>query len=166
VDNFNWNDWTTWPGIRSLAIENPVIELKRLREDNARTRFLDHNEIERLLGAAKPDLRPIIITALHTGMRRGEIFDLTWQNVDFRNRIITVQKSKSGKQKRIPMEVTLFDTLKTLPSRFKKGLVFPSPKTGKRRDNIKKAFRNALKKANLEDVRFHDLRYVLSLLMF
>ena len=143
-----------------LLWENPTAKIPMLKENGARTRFLDQEEIAALLEAASPGFRPVAITALHSGMRRGELLNLKWLDVDFKNRIITIQKSKSGKKRTIPMDRTLYETLRDLPSRFEKGYVFPSPvKPGKRRFDWQRQFRNAVDGANIEDIRFHDLRH-------
>ena len=142
-----------------LVAENPARGIKPLRENGARLRFLDQDEIRRLLAAASDRFRPILTMALHTGMRRGEIMKLEWSEVDLRNRILRVRESKSGKQRTIPIDDTLHSTLRSMTSRFKKGLVFPSPVTGNPWTDFKRQFRNATKKAHIDDFRFHDLRH-------
>jgi len=143
-----------------LVAENPAAGIKALRENGARLRFLDQAEIQALLKAASNGFRPVVIMALHTGMRRGEILNLRWPDVDFNTRIITVQVSKSGKKRVIPIDDTLYDTLKSLPSRFGKGFVFPSPVKEKQPQyDFKRQFGNAVKKTAIENFRFHDLRH-------
>ena len=143
-----------------LANSNPAGSIGRLRETGARTRFLDGHEIQRLLAASSESFRPILITALHTGMRRGEILNLKWADVDFKNTIITVQESKSGKKRMLPMDDTLCETLRVLPTRFKRGYLYPSPvKEGKPQYDFKRQFRNAVTKAGIDNFRFHDLRH-------
>ncbi len=144
---------------RGRVVENPAQGVEKYEENNARTRYLSTGEIERLLEASSDDFRPVLITALHTGMRRGEILNLQWPDVDLKARVILIRESKSGKQRKIPMDETLYETLSVLPSRFKKGYVFPSPRTGGRRYDFKKPFRAAVTKAGIEDFRFHDLRH-------
>lgn len=95
--------------------------------------------------------------ALYTGMRRGEIFNLKWFDVDFNRGLIQIRESKSGKKRVVPINVTikmLLDDLKP-----KSEYVFPSPKTGGKLDNIKRSFRRAVTEAGIEDFRFHDLRH-------
>ena len=70
--------------------ENPAKPVKLLRENNARLRYLTKDEIDRLIDAAHTQLRPIITLAVNTGMRRGEIFDLQWGEIDLKNRVIDV----------------------------------------------------------------------------
>ena len=142
-----------------LVAENPTRGIKSLRETGARTRFLDQDEIRRLLAAASAHFRPILTMALHTGMRRGEIMKLEWSDVDLRNRVLRVREAKSGKQRTIRITDTLHGTLRGLTSRFKKVLVFPSPVTGNRWTDFRRQFRNAVNTAKIEDFRFHDLRH-------
>ena len=143
----------------NLIVENPTHGIPKLRENGSRMRYLDQDEIRRLLECASVRFRPILTVALHTGMRRGEIMKLEWRDVDLRNRVLRVRESKSGKQRIIPIDDTLHSTLRGLPSRFEKGLVFPSPVTGNRWTDFKRQFRNATKKAKIDDFRFHDTRH-------
>jgi len=148
----------------ALTLGSVAVEIKKLGEKGARTEFLGQNEIDRLLKKASDDLRPILVMALHTGMRRGEIFNLQWRDVDLANRVITVRESKSGKKRTIPIDETLYSILRGLPSRFTKGLVFPapkSPKDGKQkvRHDVKREFNDAVAKAEIKNFRFHDLRH-------
>jgi len=143
-----------------LVTENPTQGIKPLRENGARTRFLDRGEIQQLLEASGETFRPILMTALHTGMRRGEIIELRWTDVDFNNRMITIQDSKSGKKRMIPINDILNETLKVLPSRFKKGYVFPSPVRPEQHwRDFRWQFGNAVKKADIHNFRFHDIRH-------
>ena len=122
--------------------------------------FFDVEEIQQLLEASSVPFRPILITALHTGMRRGEILNLRWPDVDLKNRMIVVQESKSGRKRMIPIDDTLYNTLYSLPSRFQKGYALPSPLNPEnRRFDVLRQWRNVIKKTELENVRFHDLRH-------
>ncbi len=125
--------------------------------DNARRRYLTVKEETILIGNASPAyLKDVIIFALHTGCRRGEILASRWkENIDMQRRAITVQASKGGKLKVIPMSETLF---KMLSRRSKvrdiSGRVFPYEMNA-----VKDAFERAVEKAKLEDLHFHDLRH-------
>ena len=66
-------------------------EVKTFREDNGRIRFLTEEEETRLLPHCGPNLKPLVITALHTGFRKSELLSLRWENVDFRHRLIRVE---------------------------------------------------------------------------
>ena len=71
---------------QGLAIHNPCRKVKRYREDNERNRYLSDEEEARLIAALdnqRTGLRPLVVLAIHTGMRRGELLNLRWANVDF-----------------------------------------------------------------------------------
>jgi len=138
--------------------ENPARQIKPLREDNRRLRYLIKEEIDRLETAASRHLRPIIILAVNTGMRKGEIFNLKRSYVDLKNRFIEVIKSKNGEKRVIPINKTLLEALHQLPRRIDSPYVLPG-KEGKKRTDCKKSFRTAMKKAEIEDFCFHDLRH-------
>jgi integrase len=97
------------------ALENPVRHQKPLRVNNRRLRYLSHEEMARLLEIADPVLLPVLITALHTGLRRGELLALIWQDVDFKLGMIRVVRTKNGERREIPMTDTLRDTLQHPP---------------------------------------------------
>ena len=80
-------------------------------------RHLEKDEIARLLAHAGPHLRPILITALHTGMRRGEISNLQWRDIELKQRTLYVRESKNGEGRRLPISDELRATLMNLPSR-------------------------------------------------
>ena len=130
--------------------DNPARKVKLLREDNKRLRFLSTDEIHRLLSAADPRLKPIVIAALHTGMRRGELKGLAWKNVDLGIGIVYVLNTKSGKPRELPMDSTLRELLRTLPKTGEKVLDC---------SNLRKLYEQAVKDAKLEDVNFHTLRH-------
>ncbi|MDA2924160.1 site-specific integrase [Acidobacteria bacterium AH-259-L09] len=133
--------------------ENPANPVKLLREDNARLRYLTKGEIDRLIAAAHPDLKPIITLAIHTGMRRGEIFDLLWEHIDLRNKVLEVIHPKNGEKRAIPINKTLLEALHRLPRRIDSPYVFPG--NGGRLTDIKTSFLTARKKAGLDDVTLH-----------
>jgi len=137
--------------------DNPVSRLSfSVGNRNARERWLSMEEEKLLLEkATNPDwLRSLLTVALHTGMRRGEILDLRWQNVDLLKRLIRVVKSKNGEKRSIPMSNTLFNLFKGMNVRDISGRVFPISKS-----SLRHAFDKVVEKVNLEDFRFHDLRH-------
>jgi len=141
-----------------IVSRNPMRGIKKLKEPPGRLRFLTVDEIGRLIRACSPHLKPIVITALNTGMRKSEILNLKWKDVDFVNRTITVRKSKNNEVRIIPINGVLYKILKNL-HRFKKSeWVFPG-KDGKPLGDFKRAFKTALRRAGIEDFRFHDLRH-------
>jgi integrase len=119
----------------------------------SRLRYLQYSECEKLRANCKPHLRPIVITALHTGMRRGEILSLRWDNVDMKNRFIFLRNTttKSDKAREIPINATLREMLASLPRRIDTPWVFLNDKTGNAIGDVKKSFAAACVKAGIRD---------------
>jgi integrase len=140
------------------ALDNPVKNTRVLRVNNRRLRYLSLEEMARLLDVSDAILRPLVITALHSGLRRGELFSLTWQDIDMKARIIRVLQTKNGERRDIPMTATLWETLQRVPRRLSSEYVFPG-KTGSGLVDIRKRFNTALRKVGIEGVVFHDLRH-------
>ncbi len=109
-------------------------------------------------------VKPMTILALNTGMRRGEIFNLEWKDVelDGPSPILTIrgEGAKSGKTRHIPLNAVALDLLTGWKAQSDgTGLVFKSPKTGSRFNNINNSWRTLMKAAQLTDFRFHDTRH-------
>ena len=117
-------------------------------------------------------LRPIVFLALRTGMRRGEILNMRWSDIDFKNRQILIPITKNGERRYVPISPDLREMLVyPCPLRLEEGHVFPSrmlPRRGEQNRvtgpteplvDIKNSFRQALKLARIENFRFHDLRH-------
>lgn len=137
--------------------KNPLADLSfSVGNRNARDRWLLPDEERALLEkAANPLwLYPLLVMALHTGMRRGEILALLWKDVNFLRRLITVQKSKNGEKRAIPISQTLLAVLKCMKVRDFSGRVFPISVR-----SLREGFEKALEKAGIEDFHFHDLRH-------
>jgi integrase len=114
-----------------------------------------------LLAKFVDHLKPMTLLNLNTGMRRGELFNLKWKDVDLVAKRITIegQTSKSGQTRHIPLNTEAFSILQQWREQTTADFVFASPVTGKRFNNIKKAWEQLRGKAHLEDFRFHDLRH-------
>ncbi|NPU86384.1 MAG: tyrosine-type recombinase/integrase [Syntrophaceae bacterium] len=141
---------------------NPVRQVKFLKEPKEADRILSAEEEERLLevvrtGAKSKHLEAIIITALNTGMRKSEILNLKWDNVDLNNRVITVEHTKNGEIRRIPMNKRLTTVLKNVKSGSRFDYVFSED--GKPYGDVKTGWWAALRKAGIDNFRFHDLRH-------
>lgn len=138
--------------------ENPVADLSfAVGNKNARDRWLTLEEERLLLDKATNPvwLRPLLIVALHTGMRRGEILNLIWKDVDFNRRLVTIQKSKNGEKRAIPMSLTLLNTLRAFGKVIDiTGKVFPISVR-----SLREGFDKAVSKSALENFHFHDLRH-------
>lgn len=142
----------------AYAETNPVKLIKFEKENNQRVRYLTHEEIQRLIEGAKPHLKPIILTALHTGMRRGEILKLKWEHVNLKIRVIAINHTKNQEGKQIPIDRVLYDTFNGLPSKLQAEYVFMNRK-GRPYQDIKKGFHATVKRAGIRNFRFHDLRH-------
>lgn len=107
-------------------------------------------------------MTPMITLSLKTGMRRGELFDLRWSDIDFTNRILTIRGeiAKSSKTRHIPLSPIAFETIynwqKQAPAQ--NGRVFPSDDGG-RLDNVKNSWTSILEAAAIESFRWHDMRH-------
>jgi len=137
-----------------------LMDASRLRK---RERILTRDEERKLLEACsghhhREHLRPILICALDTGMRRGEILSLRWHDVDFENGLINIQafNTKTMKERQVSLTARLASELQTLweqSPQEKRGRVFGIV------SNVKRLFTAARRTAGLLDVRFHDLRH-------
>ena len=136
-----------------------VRKVKQLKGENKRLRYLSENEAERLISHCEPYLKPIVIMALNTGMRKSEILHLTWDRVDLKNRLILLDKTKNGERREIPINDTLFQALSGLTRHIKCDYVFYNPETLKPYYDVKKSFAGGLRKSHILDFHFHDLRH-------
>jgi site-specific recombinase XerD len=144
------------------ARKNPVVDVDFLEEPPGRTRYLTADEVKKLLACAPEHLKNILITALNTGMRHGEVVGLTWDKVFLEKTIhpyFEVQSQKTNKKRTIPLNDTMCELMhklkeKTLTSKY----VFLSM-YGKPLKRVTKTFYNTLKRAEIDDFKFHDLRH-------
>lgn len=137
---------------------NPVCKVKLLKEDNKKLRYLEKDEIEKLLSVCDESLKPVVVVALNTGMRLSEILYLKWQDVDFKRGIIYLLKTKSGDKREIPMNELVEEALKGIRKHQTSEYIF-CHKDGSPRKTVRKSFATALKRSNIENFRFHDLRH-------
>jgi integrase len=133
--------------------------VKNLPENNRRLRYLSQEECQELIGKCEPHLKPIVITALNTGMRKGEILSLGWDNVDLKHNFILLDKTKNGERREIPINDTLRGTLQAITRRLDVPYVFYDNASGKPYQNVKRSFNTALRRAKIQDFHFHDLRH-------
>lgn len=150
-------------------------EAKRLRQtlnardDNARTERASANkwrtergyELLPKVGTYSDHITPMVLLSLNTGLRQGELFSLAWESVDLRLKTITVlaSHSKGNNTRHIPLNAEALAVLQAIKPEGAAGLVFKSPVTGNRFDNVKKAWAEVTKAAKLPDLRWHDLRH-------
>lgn len=145
--------------------KNPVKQVKFFQERQYVMKILDREEINRLIDAAADHLKPILIIAVSTGMRKGEIFNLRWSDIDFIDHYIHIKETKSNVMRKIPMNSVVATTLKNIER--KSEFIFPSSWSKKHKHimGVFRLFKVACKKAGIEDLRFHDLRHTAATLM-
>lgn len=146
--------------------KNPVKLIRKPTVSNARTRFLDEEECKKLLASCKesrnPYLYSIVVIALCSGMRRGEILGMRWQDIDFDKKLIILPKTKNGSIRYVPIVGIAFQILKNMfddetildPTYH----VFPSLNLERYLD-IRSAWVFALRRAGITNFNFHDLRH-------
>jgi integrase len=165
--------------------KNPTLTVPRLpkgRNGEDAMRCLSLGEVHRLLEHAD-DLAPLLHTAVATGLRRGELFALTWDDVDLDARVLHVRRAvgrhrtaqgyrlvtdqpKGKRSRRVELTPDLAERLRTLPSRFAGGLVFPHLGGNVfELDRVNRRFGRVLRRAGLRNVRFHDLRHTYASLL-
>ena len=150
-----------------LIKQSPFEFFKMPSVNDQRVRFLGPGEFEKLLLNCPKWIRPIVIMARYTGLRRGNILGLVWNQVDLQNRIIYLDaktnRTKNMQNLAIPLTDTAYNTLISL----KKNRVvhmhcpFVFHLEGKplSPDRVCSSFRRAVKRAGIENFRFHDLRH-------
>jgi integrase len=129
-------------------------------ENNARNRCLSAEEEHRLLLALPNNLKPFVTLALHTGMRRGELQSLRWEEIDFPAGALRVRRDKAGDGRWVALNRIALDALRAVKrdQRVMSPYVFCSPE-GRFLHNFERSWRPALRAAGLGDFRFHDCRH-------
>lgn len=141
------------------ARENPMLRVTKRKESRGRVRWLVEAEIERLLAACRASglayLEPAVVLALCTGMRQGEILGLRWRFVDLKRARVVLDDTKNGERRGVAVVGPALEALRKLAKvrRLDDDRVLPD--TG----SFRRAFGNAVKRAKLDDFRFHDLRH-------
>jgi integrase len=135
-----------------------VRKVKMLRE-NKRLRYLTVEECRTLIDACDKHLKPIVITALNTGMRRGEILGLQRKHLDLTHGFILLDKTKNGDRREIPINKTMQELFESIPKRLDSTYIFCHKESGLPYGDIKHSFDKARKRTKLDDLHFHDLRH-------
>lgn len=129
-----------------------------------RLRYLEADEIARLVAACRASrnraLLAVVVLAVHTGMRKGEILGLEWPRVDLSSARITLEQTKSGQPRGVPINRDVYEALLALEpaAERRQGRLFP-PGNDRRGSQIRTAFEAALARAGITGFRFHDLRH-------
>lgn len=159
---------------RMFQVENPVSAIRRPPSGKARDRRLEPDEEKRLMaaleshpeqttgvkrsgnyrvGARNPWVKPLVQLALETGMRRGELLALRWENVDLKAQTAFLEITKNGDSRTVPLSTKAVSILRAVATS-RAGGVFPTTP-----DAVKKAWKRACSQANITDLHFHDLRH-------
>ncbi len=137
-----------------------VRKVKMLPENNRRLRYLSNDECQTLISKCDSHLKAIVITALNTGMRKGEVLSLEWEkHIDLKHGFILLDKTKNGDRREIPINETLRSVFHGLTRRIDIPYVFHDHDAGKPYKDIKRSFKTALRRAGIRDFKFHDLRH-------
>ncbi len=145
--------------------ENPIRKISKPKQSSGRIRFLSDDERVRLLNSCKKSrcrsLYLTVVLTLSTGMRYGELMGLTRKDIDWERGVITLKETKNGEVRSLPIASEALSLLKThveaLPP--VSTLIFPSPRRFTKPIDIRSAWKKAVRDANIEDFRFHDLRH-------
>jgi len=152
--------------IMSKAVEWDIIERDpfkkgkslHLKENNKRLRFLSEDEITSLINACPPYLKNVVVCAINTGMRRGEMLSLKWDQV--RNGLIYLNKTKTNESRQIPINDALNAVFKEIRTEQQLKSKYVFTYQGKRiTDSVRVPFSTSMKRAGIVDFRFHDLRH-------
>lgn len=144
--------------------DNPVRKVRRPTEPRGRVRFLSEKERTALLGACKrspnPLLYPLVVLALATGARLGELLSLRWPDVDLARGVARLARTKNGEPRTLPLTGYALAVLKARAAerRSDTNLLFPS-EHGRTPATLRKPWETALAQAGIENFRFHDLRH-------
>jgi len=146
-----------------LVETNPMRRVHKLREAPARERYLTDDEEKRLfeiLVGRRAHIRPIVVVALQTGMRQGEILGMKWENVDFEQKTIYVAHTKTGRPRKLPMSKPVEVELRSLKQdASSEEHVFSYARTGLKLTTFRHAWEGACTAAKISGLRFHDLRH-------
>lgn len=146
-----------------LINKNPLKKNTKFSQKNYVVRPLFPEEEQRLMKVlSEPQyeyLKGIVIVALNTALRRQNILDLTWEQIDLEGRVIEITENKSNKHIFKPINDTLLQYFQSIPEESRVGDVFINPITGRKCKEIKRAWKTVKEKANITNFRFHDLKH-------
>jgi integrase len=146
---------------------NPMTKVKKVKANNARKRFLEIEEISKLLQTCLNtdyELFLCVLIAISTGARKSEILKLTWGMVDFKQKILRFSNTKNGDDRDTPISGLLYDELQTFKKqnkvhRLKNDYIFRTSDGKPKESLIGKLFPKVVNKCGITNFRFHDLRH-------
>ncbi|MFI5323763.1 MAG: tyrosine-type recombinase/integrase [Thermodesulfobacteriota bacterium] len=136
---------------------NPLSGFKLFKERPNKVRVVTAEEFQKVYDSASEFIRPILVMAINTGMRRSEILNLKWESVNLKEGHIRVEESKNGESRYIPLSKQLNEALKSV--KYKTSGEFVFNREGERIRAFKTAFTAAVRRSGIERFTFHDLRH-------
>jgi integrase len=138
-----------------LLRENPAACVQTPKPNNVLVRYLTDEQEARLLEELPARFHPIVTTAIHTGLRQGELLRLTWADLDWTVGVLTIHETKAGERRRIPMNSVVQQRLMDLKGdAMRTDRLFPHDHR-----YLRRVFGKAVDRAGLAPFRFHDLRH-------
>lgn len=139
------------------GLRNPVKDVQRPKLPKGRTRRLNSAEEATLVSAASgvhnPLLIPIMLFALETAMRLGEIVSAKWDELDRAHRVLLLPETKNGKPRTVPLSLRAMGVLENLPDS-QSERIFPTTV-----EAVKRAWIRLVRRTGIDDLHFHDLRH-------
>src|SRR3981081_2736209 len=151
-------------GIQNRKVTlNPARSVTHRREDNNRVRFLtveEEKKLRNVIDAKWPLHVPELGLAINTGIRKGSQYGLTWDMVDWKDRMLNIPRTKNEEPLHVPLNDVAIAALKVVHRRgARRGRVFQSAKTGEPLENGRHWFDDAVIEAGIKNFRWHDLRH-------
>ncbi|HKQ34015.1 MAG TPA: site-specific integrase [Nitrospiraceae bacterium] len=137
--------------------ENPSSRVQTPKPNNVLVRYLIASQEADLLASLPARFHPIVATALHTGLRQGELLRLRWADIDWTVGVLTIHETKAGERRRVPMNSvmqTLLTGMRDTEKPASTDRVFPHDQR-----YLRRIFAKAVARAGLAPFRFHDLRH-------
>lgn len=139
-------------------IDNPVLKVKKPKPPAGRTRRLKPSEQKAILWAAlnypNKDLYPVVVLALETAMRQGELLSMRWENIDWKKKTVHLPMTKNGSMRDVPLSIRALDILQRHMQPKQEGRLFSYTSAG-----IKSSWRFLVRSLGIQDLHFHDLRH-------
>ena len=139
---------------------NPIANVKLLRQPNVRRMVLREEQFSLLLEKASLELKPILVVAYDTGMRKEEVLGLKWPQLDLKAGRLSLapQDTKTEEGREIYLTERAVEALRLVPRDLRSDYVFVNPRTGQRWKEIRDQFAKACKEAGVVGLWFHDTR--------
>lgn len=142
-----------------LIKSNPFNKKYKFKKKNYSVNYLTISNEKKLFMAAPDYFKPLLLLALNTGLRRTNIIELKWDNIDFNYKIIELLKNKGNKHIRLPINNKLLKTLQSIEKKSEYVFINPHTNLPYTQTTFTKLWDKIRNKAGLQGLRFHDLRH-------